>query len=292
MKKSELKQLIRECYKEVIIENSNPFNATVEEDERSNPVKESNPFNATVEEDEGSNPVNATVEEGITVTDSISDVIEAMEKDIERIGGLSTSYQYEEDLRKIPLIRSVLEKRFFRVQRVRGDDSEASKVDYKEYLERWNAAVANVKKRDTRNIPDSLKRGASDEDTKKANKLLNVLKKKNNEYMTTHDYIRLTSSNGEDSIVLKCDVSSLFKVLSLGILNSTIHSLVIKEAKGKFEGVALNKNIAGDSYELTKLANAIADSVREQGGSVNDGMPFKKGLYKESLTTAGRSRRV
>jgi len=292
MKKSELKQLIRECYKEVIIENSNPFNATVEEDEGSNPVKESNPFNATVEEDEGSNPVNATVEEGITVTDSISDVIEAMEKDIERIGGLSTSYQYEEDLRKIPLIRSVLEKRFFRVQRVRGDDSEASKVDYKEYLERWNAAVANVKKRDTRNIPDSLKRGASDEDTKKANKLLNVLKKKNNEYMTTHDYIRLTSSNGEDSIVLKCDVSSLFKVLSLGILNSTIHSLVIKEAKGKFEGVALNKNIAGDSYELTKLANAIADSVREQGGSVNDGMPFKKGLYKESLTTAGRSRRV
>lgn len=253
MKKSELKQLIRECYKEVIIENSNPFNATVEEDERFNPVKESNPF-------------NATVEEGIAVTDdSVDSAIYRMKQDIKNLGKKSSYIQYKEDLKKIPLFRGIFDRRFFTAENepqrgmLAGDSNTT--VNYGKHFERWNNVVKN----------------ANEKEKKEAKDLLTVLKDNDGKPLKVDDDLRLTSSNGKDSIVLRCKVSNLLKIFTFGIADSKLTSLRVMEATGTFEGVTTNKNIAADKAELTKIGNAIVHSVEAQGGKVNrDG-------YKVSL---------
>jgi len=277
MKKSELKQLIRECYKEVIIENSNPFfDGKIEEE--SNPFFDSKIEDSKIEKE--SNPSHETLSEysDINVEDEdIKDAYDKMFNDVKKIGKKSDNQRSYEYLREIPLFRQILDKGYFKTSVRPGDLTTffspyaSTTVKYEDYLENWNAAVEKYEKRH-KNPLTGIKGSLPDEfrlTKRKAEKLLNILKANNGKPLETFELLTLTSRNGEDMIKINCKVSSLAKILTLGIAKSEFTYLYVAEAKGTFAG--LEGNIADDKDELNKLGNAILASVEKQGGTVTMG---------------------
>jgi len=265
MKKSELKQLIRECYKEVIIENSNPFYDSKIEEE-SNPFFDSKIEDSKIEKE--SNPSHETLSEYSDINVEDNDIRAAyreMEDAVKNIVKKTREEKYHTHLKRIPLFRQILEKGFFKSS---VSWYSNTKVNYKKYLRNWNAAVEKYEQED----PEKpfYRKKLEYETKRKAEKLLKILEDNNEKPLETSRLLTLTSGNDKDMITIRCEVSRLFQILTFGIANAKFTYLYVTEVKGTFAeaGLTLERNIANDKDQLNKLGNAILESVEEQNGTV------------------------
>jgi len=275
MKKSELKQLIRECYKEVIIENSNPFFDSKIEDskieEESNPFFDSKIEDSKIEKE--SNPSHETLSEysDINVEDrDIRAAYREMKDAVKNIVKKTREEEYHTHLKRIPLFKQILQKGFFRssVEDYYFSTIANTKVNYDDYSKLWKNAVEKYQRADPEK-PFSGKK-LDPETKRKAEKLLQILKANNGEPLETSKLLTLTSRDRKDMIKIRCEVSRLFNILTLGIVKSEFTYLYVTEVQGTFAkaGLTLERDIAHDKNQLNKLGNAILESVERQNGTV------------------------
>lgn len=253
MKKSELRQLIRECYTEVMLENSNPFFDT-EIKEGSNPF-----FDTTIGELKvpGKYTKDADIE---TMDSEARRVYKDMVYALGNIGEKSTAQSTLEAIRRIPLIDQVLTRKYFTVgidnsdYGIRGEPVKAA-----EYQERWDRVLGGRSAR----IPDNVKQNAQE--------LLKMLKANDGKLMSTGDNLVFKSTDGQDSIKIYAyvkDPSILIKIFSFGSVGPKLSSFRANRATGTFAGLE-DKDLSKDKAALYQFGRAILKSVKRQGGEVS-----------------------
>lgn len=253
MKKSELRQLIKECYTEVMLENSNPFfDAEIKE--------ESNPFfDATISELKvpGKYTKDADIE---TMDAEARRIYKDMVYALGNIGEKSTAQSTLEAIRRIPLIDQVLTRRYFTVgidnsdYGIRGEPVKAA-----EYQARWDSVLGGRSAR----IPDNVKQNAQE--------LLKMLKANDGKLMSTGDYLVFKSTDGQDSIKIWAyvkDPSILIKIFSFGSVGPKLGSFFVDRATGVFDALS-GVDLSKDKAALHQFGKAILKSVKRQGGQVS-----------------------
>lgn len=253
MKKSELRQLIRECYTEVMLENSNPFfDAEIKE--------ESNPFfDATISELKvpGKYTKDADIE---TMDAEASRVYKDMVYALGQIGEKSTAQSTLEDIKRIPLIDQVLTRKYFTVgiknsdYGIRGEPLKAA-----EYQARWDSVLGGRSAR----IPDNVKQNAQE--------LLKMLKANDGKLMSTWDRLVFKSADNLDSMEIFAyvkDPSILIKIFSLGIVGPKLGAFQVHSPTGVFSALS-DIDLAKDRNAVYQFGQAILKSVKRQGGQVS-----------------------
>lgn len=253
MKKSELRQLIRECYTEVMLENSNPFfDAEIKE--------ESNPFfDATISELKvpGKYTKDADIE---TMDAEASRVYKDMVYALGNIGEKSTAQATLEDIKRIPLIDQVLTRKYFTVG-IKNSDYGIGGEPLKaaEYQTRWD----NVLRARSTRIPDNVKQNAQE--------LLKMLKANDGKLMSTWDRLVFKSADNLDSMEIFAyvkDPSILTKIFSLGIVGPKLGVFQVHSPTGVFSAFS-DIDLAKDRNAVYQFGRAILKSVKRQGGQVS-----------------------
>jgi hypothetical protein len=273
MKKSELRQIIRECYTEVVKENQNTFtDATISET--------GNPFTDATISETGNPFTDATVNEVKldkkfskesdidSMDDSAKGVYRNMMYAVEGVGEQLRVDRIRSGLMQVPLIRDVVKNGYMSfniVNTYTGQPASitTAKIDYNEYEREWGSVKG-------RNMSGTVRRNGDE--------LLQIIRKydgSTTSYQEGDLAIKFSSDDGQDYAILGSTYGpSVFrpgllkKIFTLGrAVNKVYISTKGGEAGGTFKNLE-NKSTSTDPELIVKFGFAIIQSVKRQGGTV------------------------
>ena len=280
MKKSELRQIIRECYTEVVKENQNPFfDATIDEAGK-NPF-----FDATIDEMKIKQLKDRDLE---AVSGYLKNFYSDLHSALERIGEKSYFENNMQDLRKIPLFREAEQKDYLTFTAItpRGEkynsktgtydgtggtetSSPKDEMDYQKWQNQWDELKKNHEQ----------KPGWSSRVENAIQELLKIARKNNGRLMQTNDIkVRIKSTDGQDSldvsIVKKPENNWLRKLFTFKQYSDKPNEITFKYGKGVFKDY--------ETMNLQKFGLSILKSVQRQKGQVG-GIYYDQSSYDNDM---------